>query len=116
MGQLLLTTHRLILESPSIKMPMESERLAEEHQRKELTAHSYSLVTAVLALVMIIVGSVYWTEEDCKLGASSYLYYGGVFSLTINILGLSSSVAKYPALKVIQIMTISIHNQSSSGW
>ena len=47
-------------------MPMESERLAEEHQRKELTAHSYSLVTAVLALVMIIVGSVYWAEEDCK--------------------------------------------------
>ena len=45
-------------------MPMESERLAEEHQRKELTAHSYSLVTASLALVMITVGSVYW--EDCK--------------------------------------------------
>ena len=35
-----------------------------------------------------------------RLGASSYLYYGGVFSLTINILGLSSSVAKYLALKV----------------
>ena len=51
-----------------------------------------------------------------RLGASSYLYYGGVFSLTINILGLSSSVAKYLALKVIQIMTISIHNQSSLGW
>ena len=47
-------------------MPMESEKLAEEHQKKELTAHSYSLVTAVLALVMIIVGSVYWAEEDCK--------------------------------------------------
>ena len=47
-------------------MPMESERLAEEHQKKELTAHGYSLVTAVLALVMIIVGSVYWAEEDCK--------------------------------------------------
>ena len=45
-------------------MPMESERLAEEHQRKELTAYSYSLVTAALALVMITVGSVYW--EDCK--------------------------------------------------
>ena len=45
-------------------MPMESERLGEEHQRKELTAHSYSLVTAALALVMITVGSVYW--EDCK--------------------------------------------------
>ena len=40
------------------------------------------------------------------MGASSYLYYGGVFSLTINILGLSSSVAKYLALKVCTMMNI----------
>ena len=46
------------------RMPMETERLAEEHQRREITAHSYALVTAALALIMITVGSVYW--EDCK--------------------------------------------------
>ena len=56
----------VVINQSQHKMPMESERLAEEHQRKELTARSYSLVTSVLALVMIIVGSVYWAEEDCK--------------------------------------------------
>ena len=64
-AQLIKYQHRVIFTASSPhKMPMESERLAEEHQRKELTAHSYSLVTAALALVMITVGSVYW--EDCK--------------------------------------------------
>ena len=46
------------------KMPMETEKLADEHRRKELTAHGFSLVTATLAMVMIIVGSVFWSE--CK--------------------------------------------------
>ena len=34
-------------------------------------------------------------EELCRFGASSYLYYGGVFSLVVNLLGLASSLAKW---------------------
>ena len=40
------------------------------------------------------------SEESCRFGATSYLYYGGVFSLTINLLGLATSLAKWWALKV----------------
>ena len=43
-------------------------------------------MTLCLAVVMICVGSVYWDQADCRLGASSYLYYGGVFSLTITVI------------------------------
>ena len=87
---------------------METEKLAEEHKRKELSAHGFSLISVTLAVAMIIVGSIYWEQEDCKLGASSYLYYGGVFSLTINVLGLATSVAKWLALKVTQMPFVEI--------
>ena len=50
---------------------------------------------------MIIVGSLYWPEDLCKTGAASYLYYGGVFSLTVNLLSLATSGAKWLALKVV---------------
>ena len=49
---------------------------------------------------MIVVGSLYWPEEMCRTGAASYLYYGGVFSLTVNLLSLATAVAKWLALKV----------------
>ena len=81
-------------------MPMASEVMAEEHKRKEMSAHGFSLISATCAVVMIIVGSLYWPEDQCRTGAASYLYYGGVFSLTINILSLASSAAKWWALKV----------------
>ena len=80
-------------------MPMASEVMAEEHKRKEMSAHGFSLISATCALVMIIVGSLYWAEDQCRTGAASYLYYGGVFSLTVNILSLVSSGAKWMALK-----------------
>merc|ERR1719445_2004692 len=48
---------------------------------------------------MLVVGNLYWDEELCRFGASSYLYYGGVFSLVVNLLGLASSLAKWWALK-----------------
>ena len=81
-------------------MPMASEVMAEEHKRKEMSAHGFSLISATCAVIMIILGSLYWPEEQCRTGAASYLYYGGVFSLTINILSLASSAAKWWALKV----------------
>ena len=49
---------------------------------------------------MIVVGSLYWSEDMCRTGAASYLYYGGVFSLTVNLLSLATAVAKWLALKV----------------
>ena len=49
---------------------------------------------------MIVVGSLYWPEDMCRTGAASYLYYGGVFSLTVNLLSLATAVAKWLALKV----------------
>ena len=88
--------------------------MAEDHKRKELSAHGFSLVninfininisclqiSATCAVFMIIVGSLYWPEELCKTGAAGYLYYGGVFSLTVNLLSLATSGAKWLALKV----------------
>ena len=49
---------------------------------------------------MIVVGSLYWSEDMCRTGAASYLYYGGVFSLTVNLLSLATALAKWLALKV----------------
>ena len=37
-------------------------------------------------------------EELCRFGAASYLYYGGVFSLTVNLLALASAAARWAAL------------------
>ena len=97
---------------------METEKLAEEHKRKELSAHGFSLISVTLAIAMIMVGNIYWETEDCKLGASSYLYYGGVFSLTINVLGLTTSLAKWLALKVLKMFFKELISKRTlfSGW
>ena len=79
---------------------MASEVMAEEHKRKEMSAHGFSLISASCAIIMIILGSLYWPEEQCRTGAAGYLYYGGVFSLTVNLLSLASAAAKWLALKV----------------
>jgi len=78
---------------------LESERVVEEHRGKENSARGFSLLSITLAAAMVAVGSLYWDEELCRFGASSYLYYGGVFSLVVNLLGLASSLAKWWALK-----------------
>lgn len=78
---------------------MESERIEEAHKSKEMSARSFSLISLVCAMAMVIVGDMYWSEESCRFGATSYLYYGGVFSLTINLLGLATCLAKWWALK-----------------
>merc|ERR1711953_514910 len=78
---------------------LESERVVEEHRGKENSARGFSLLSIALAAAMVTVGSLYWDEELCRFGASSYLYYGGVFSLVVNLLGLASSLAKWWALK-----------------
>merc|ERR1712173_44262 len=80
-------------------MAMETEKVESAHMSKERSAQSFSLISLVCALAMVIVGDLYWSEELRRFGAASYLYYGGVFSLSINILGLASSVAKWWALK-----------------
>ena len=89
---------QLIARMPAV---METEKIVQLHKHKELSAHGFSLFSSSLALVMISVGDSYWSEEECRLGAASYLYYGGVFSLCVNILGLTTALAKYLALKVI---------------
>ena len=95
---------QLIARMPAV---METEKIVQLHKHKELSAHGFSLFSSSLALVMISVGDSYWSEEECRLGAASYLYYGGVFSLCVNILGLTTALAKYLALKVIIIINVS---------
>ena len=69
---------------------------------------SHAQVSLTLALVMMIVGDMYW--DQCQLSAASYLYYGGAFSLTINILNLTSALAKWWAVKVILAISLKIIN------
>ena len=95
-------------------MPMESEMIAQEHKRKEMSAHGFSLVSGTCGVMMIIAGSIYWPEESCRTGATTYLYYGGVFSLTVNLLSLVTSVAKWWALKV-RLVLLSICVILSNG-
>merc|ERR1711923_44309 len=47
---------------------------------------------------MVVVGDMYWSEDLCRFAAASYLYYGGIFSIIINVLGLATSLAKWCAL------------------
>ena len=82
---------------------MESEKIIDEqrHSKQVISANGFSFVSLVLGLIMIIIGSRYWDDDLCRLSASSYLYYGGVFSTTVNILALTTALVKWWALKVL---------------
>ena len=41
-------------------MAMETERIEEAHKTKERSAQSFSLISLVCAMAMVIVGDMYW--------------------------------------------------------
>ena len=76
------------------------ERLAKKESNQRVASQVFALVSACLALVMITVGSLYWSQDYCRTGAAAYLYFAGIISFIINILALFWSFGRYWALKV----------------
>ena len=79
---------------------MEHERLAKQESKQRVASQVFALLSACLALVMITVGSVYWSQDYCRTGAAAYLYFAGIISFVLNILALFWSLGRYWALKV----------------
>ena len=45
---------------------MESERLAKQESKQRVASQVFALLSACLALVMITVGSVFWSQDYCR--------------------------------------------------
>ena len=63
---------------------IESERLAKKESSQRVASQVFALLSALLALVMITVGSVYWDREFCRNEFSPCLFYryiNGIFCI-----------------------------------